>query len=224
MSQGFANSCNPYFINLGLKVGGEKLLQVANLFGFGQPMIFAPGLSSDAGTLPSAQELQEPAAVGNFSMGQGNLMVTPVQVACMISAIANDGLLPTARLVKGIYTPGTGVTQNPGAIPESIISPQIAETIKGFMIKTVNEGTGMPAKPVYGGAGGKTSTAETGWVQNGKAINEAWFAGFYPAQSPKYAIVAVCENGTAGGADAGPVFKSIADSLAPLCGFPKVNN
>jgi len=104
-----------------------------------------------------------------------------------------------------------------------VISTQIANTVKSFMIKTVDQGTGMPAKPAYGGAGGKTSTAQTGWVQDGKNVNQAWFAGFYPAQSPKYAIVAICENGTAGGADAGPVFKYIANSLAPSCGYPVVS-
>ncbi len=222
MSLAFANSCNTYFITVGEKVGGAKLLQMAKLFGFGTPTVLAPGLSTDAGGLPTANELIEPAAVGNFSIGQGDLMVTPVQVADMVSAVANGGMLPTARLVKGIYSPDGKLTEYPGAVPDRVIPSQIAETVKSFMITTVNGGTGMPAKPAYGGAGGKTSTAQTGWVQNGKAVNQAWFAGFYPAQSPKYAIVAICENGTAGGADAGPVFKYIANCLAPSCGYPTV--
>lgn len=223
MPLGFANSCNAYFINLGLRCGGAKILEMANRFGFGKPTVFAPGINSDSGTLPSEKTLINPDAVANFSIGQGDLMVTPVQIACMVSAIANGGMLPTARLVKGIYAPGGMQTDYPGAVPDRVISQQIADTVKGFMIKTVNQGTGMPAKPVYGGAGGKTSTAETGWIKNGKAINQAWFAGFYPADSPKYVIVAMCENGKAGGTDAGPVFKYIADSLAPSCGYPQVN-
>lgn len=223
MALGFANSCNTYFINLGLKCGGAKILEMANRFGFGKPTVFAPGIYSDAGTLPTAKSLLNPAAVGNFSIGQGDLMVTPVQIACMVCAIANGGMLPTARLVKGIYVPGGMQTDYPGAVPDRVVSQQVADTVKGFMIKTVNQGTGMPAKPAYGGAGGKTSTAETGWIENGKAINQAWFAGFYPADSPKYVIVAMCENGKAGGTDAGPVFKYIADSLAPSCGYPQVN-
>lgn len=224
MALGFANSCNTYFINLGLKCGGAKILEMANRLGFGKPTVFAPGIYSESGTLPTAKSLQNPAAVGNFSIGQGDLMVTPVQIACMVCAVANGGMLPTARLVKGIYAPGGMQTDYPGAVPDRVISQQIADIVKGFMIKTVNQGTGMPAKPAYGGAGGKTSTAETGWIENGKTINQAWFAGFYPADSPKYVIVAMCENGKAGGADAGPVFKYIADSLAPSCGYPQVNN
>jgi penicillin-binding protein 2 len=223
MTLAFANSCNTYFITIGLKTGGEKILEMAKRLGFGTQTVFAPGLSSDAGTLPTEKLLSSPAAVANFSIGQGDLMVTPVQVACMVSAVANGGKLVTARLVKGIYDGEKMVSEYPNAVPERVISETIADEVSGFMIKTVNEGTGMPAKPAYGGAGGKTATAETGWLKNGKAINQAWFAGFYPAESPKYAIVVMCENGTAGGADAGPVFKYIADSLAPSCGYPAVS-
>lgn len=222
MALGFANSCNPYFITVGLKTGGDKLLEMAERLGFGRQTVLAPGISSGAGTLPTAQELKAPAAVANFSMGEGSLMVTPVQVACMVSAVANGGKLPTARLVKGIYNGSKMAANYPGAVPDTVISSDIAAKVKSFMIKTVDEGTGKPAKPTYGGAGGKTATAETGWVEKGRAINQAWFAGFYPADSPKYAIVAMCENGSAGGADAGPVFKYIADFLAPMCGYPTV--
>lgn len=222
MSLGFANSCNTYFITVGEKLGGEKILEMAKRLGFGTSTVLAPGISSEAGTLPTSNKLLQPAAVGNFSIGQGDLMVTPVQVACMVSAVANGGLLPTARLVKGTYEGGV-TNEYPNAVPDKVFSKQISDTIKSFMIKTVNEGTGKPAKPNLGGAGGKTSTAETGWVKNGRTINQAWFAGFYPAQSPKYAIVAMCENGKAGGADAGPVFKYIADCLAPSCGFTSAN-
>lgn len=223
MSMGFANSCNTYFITLGLKTGGNKILDMAKRLGFGTGTTFAPGFSSDSGSLPTQAQLNVPAALANFSIGQGQLMVTPVQVAVMVSAVANGGMLPTARIVKGIYDGSKMVTEYPGAVPNRVLTAKIAQTISSFMIKTVNEGTGIPAKPKYGGAGGKTSTAETGWVQNGRAINQAWFAGFYPAASPKYAIVAMCENGTAGGVDAGPVFKYIADSLSEACGFPKVS-
>lgn len=223
MAAAFANSCNPYFITIGLKTGGDKIREMAIKMGFGRQTVFAPGIETESGSIPTSSELKAPAAVANFSMGEGDLMVTPIQVACMISAIANGGSLPTARLVKGIYDGQKMVADYPGAVADRIISPVIAQKVKSFMIKTVNEGTGLPAKPTYGGAGGKTATAETGWLKNGKMINQAWFAGFYPADSPKYAIVAMCENGKAGGADAGPVFKYIADELAPMCGYPAVN-
>jgi len=223
MSLGFENSCNPYYITLGQKTGADNILSMAKKLGFGQPSDFAPGLTSVAGSLPDAVTLKLPAALANFSMGQGEFLATPVQVARMVAAVANNGLLPTPRLVTGIVDNDLKFLKTyPGAVPDSVFSEKTADLIRQFMIKTVNEGTGKPAKPLYGGAGGKTSTAETGWVQNGKTINQAWFAGFYPAEQPKYVIVAMCENGVAGGADAGPVFKYIANALAPRCGFPVV--
>lgn len=222
MALAFANSCNPYFIKLGLDTGAQKLLETAKVFGFGKPTVLAPGLSTDAGVLPTLGQLSSPASVANFSMGQGTLMVTLVQVACMVSAVANGGTLPTARLVKGIYNGEKQVTDYPNAVADRIITEDISKQVREFMIKTVEEGTGKPAKPTYGGAGGKTATAETGWVKDGKTINQAWFAGFYPANKPKYAIIVMCENGSAGGRDAGPVFKYIADSMAQYFGYPKV--
>ncbi|HEX3025920.1 MAG TPA: penicillin-binding transpeptidase domain-containing protein [Clostridia bacterium] len=224
MSQAMANSCNVYYISLGQKIGGNKILDMAKKLGFGTSGELAPGLKPDDGVLPTSSSLEIPAALANFSMGQGNFMATPVQVARMISAVANGGLLPTPRLVKELVDDKMSVVKdNPSAVPDRVMSAEIAKTLKNFLIGTVKSGTGVPAAPTYGGAGGKTATAETGWVKNGKAINQAWFAGFYPADNPKYAIVALLENGVAGGADAGPAFKYIADSLAPSLGYPTVS-
>lgn len=196
---------------------------MANRLGFGSGMLLAPGMYSADGSLPQQSELEMPAALANFSMGQGNFLVTPIQVARMVCAVANGGLMPTPRLVKGMVDDRGNVSGSyENAVPDRVFSEDIANTVKNFMIKTVDEGTGMPAKPQNGGAGGKTATAQTGWIKDGQAIDEAWFAGFYPAQTPKYAIVAMCENGSAGGADAGPVFKYIADSLSARCGFSPV--
>lgn len=222
MSMGFANSCNTYYISLGLDIGAEKLHETALSFGFGRSTVFAPGLASDTGIVPTMLQLSSPASIANFSIGQGELMVTPVQVACMVSSVANGGKLPTAHLVKGIYDGDKMIESYSNAVADRVISEEISKKVSSFMIKTVETGTGRPAMPVYGGAGGKTATAETGWAKDGKVINQAWFAGFYPAENPKYAIVVMCENGSAGGRDAGPVFKYIADSLSQKCGFPKV--
>ena len=220
MKLALANSCNPYYITLGQKTGADKILAMAKSLGFGSSSELAPGLKTDDGILPSSEKLKLPAALANFSMGEGDFMATPVQVACMVCAVANDGLLPTPRLVKATVDEKKQVHEIPGAVPDRVFSKDIASTIRSFMIYTVDSGTGSPAKPAFGGAGGKTATAETGWLKDGKLINQAWFAGFYPAQNPQYAVVAMLENGAAGGSDAGPVFKYIADGIAPTLGYP----
>jgi penicillin-binding protein 2 len=220
MAAALSASCNIYYITLGQMLGGDKILSMASKLGFGQTQSLAPGLTPSAGVLPTANALKIPAALANFSIGQGEFMATPIQVARMLSAVVNDGKLPTPRLVKGFVDENKNFTsQNNTVTPEQVFSSSTAKQIQQFLIQTVDVGTGTPAKPAVGGAGGKTSTAQSGWLKNGKIINEAWFAGFYPADNPKYVIVVIAEDGKSGGASAGPVFKSIADNLAQYCNF-----
>lgn len=224
MSQAFANSCNTYFINLGQKLGGTDILNMATNLGLGSATSFAPGFSSDSGNLPTSSDLQMPAELANFSIGQGELLVTPIQVACIVSSVVNGGLDPTPRLVREVINNNKKVvTAYPSVVADRVYSENTAELLKQFMINTVNEGTGTSAQPEYGGAGGKTGTAQTGILLNGKTIYQAWFAGFYPAESPKYVIVTLEENGTSGAASAGPIFKYIANCLSQDCGYPAVN-
>ena len=92
------------------------------------------------------------------------------------------------------------------------------------MIDTVEYGSGQKAKPQAGGAGGKTASAQTGiYDENGKEIVHAWFAGFYPAKEPQYAIVVLAEGMESGGDYAAPVFQEIADGIAQSKGltFPE---
>ena len=223
MAGAFAKSCNTYFITVGLKTGGDKILSMAKTLGLGQVTAFAPNYISSQGNLPTADDLKISGEVANFSIGQGSLLVTPVQVARMMCAAANGGLLPTPRLVeKTVDNRLQTVKSYDSAAPVRVFSENTAKLLQSFLVKTVNEGTGTPAKPAYGGAGGKTGTAETGLIQGGKAIDRSWFAGYYPADNPQYVIVAVKENGVSGGADAGPAFKYIADYLASRCGYPQV--
>ena len=220
MEQGLSNSCNPYFITLGRMLGGDKILTMATRLGFGASVELAPGYKPAAGILPTAQELKIPAALANFSIGQGNFMATPVQVARMICAVAGGGVMPSPRLYKGTGD-ASGHVADAWSSGESkrVFTESIARQIQQFLISTVDVGTGKAAKPKVGGAGGKTGTAQTGWKVDGKTIDQAWFAGFYPADNPRYAIVVLSEAGESGGASAGPVFKDIADHLAPYCGF-----
>lgn len=220
MAGGFADSCNGYFITLGQKTGKAALLDMAKRLGFGSPSTFYPGFSSVSGSLPTLAELDAPAALANFSIGEGSFMATPLQAARMICAVADGGTLPTPRLIKRTVDENLKtVKEYPATVNDRVFSASTAATIKNFMIKTVDSGTGTAARPAYGGAGGKTGTAETGIIKNGKPVIQAWFAGFYPAENPRYVIVALKENGTSGGADAAPAFKFVADSLAFRCGY-----
>ena len=85
-----------------------------------------------------------------------------------------------------------------------------------MMVKVVEEGTGKSALPAYGGAGGKTGTAETGWEQKDKAVVQGWFAGYYPAEEPRYVMAVIAEDTNNTGSKAAPVFKEICDKIYEL--------
>lgn len=213
MRTALAMSCNTYFIALGQQLPANTLYNLAKAFRFGQSTTLCNGLESAAGTLPNTDILQSPAAIANFSFGQGELMTTPLQIASMLQTICNDGGLICPSLIQQVTArDGTVQIEQPAAATR-VLQPQTAKTLQSYMVYTVEHGTGASAKPQRVGAGGKTATAETGQTDNGREIVQAWFAGFFPDTDPKYTVVVLSEDGQTGGQSAAPVFKSVADSL-----------
>lgn len=211
------HSCNPYFISLALEVGGPALAYKAQQLGFGTRFEAAPGYFTAAGSLPTLQELSAPAAVANFGFGQGILSATPIQIATLVSAIANGGGAVTPRLVAGTTTDGNAITTATATYsPRSVFREQAAQQVKEMMIGVVEQGSGKNARPEQGGAGGKTASAQTGQYRDGEEIVHAWFSGFYPAGQPQYTIVVLAEGGDSGSDAACPIFKEIADGLYEL--------
>ena len=96
-------SCNPYFINLAIETGGEKILETAKNLGFGDPSCFGENWFSASGNLPSEEELLSKTVLASFAFGQGKLLATPIQLAVLSSAIANGGKAVTPKLVLGTY-------------------------------------------------------------------------------------------------------------------------
>lgn len=213
----FANSCNPYFIRLGISVGKERLLSLSSLFGLGKSIELCDGIVTAAGNLPSAESLKTRGDLANVSFGQGSLMATPVHIAKIISVIANGGYLVEPSLVLGEVDANGKLSKNQNQGKKTrILDTEVANKIKEYMIYTVEAGTGRVALPEKLGAGGKTASAETGWQVGGENMVQAWFSGFYPAESPKYAIVVLCEGGNSGALSCGPIFKKICDEIYNL--------
>lgn len=216
MEKALEQSCNPYFISLAQQIGGDSILTMAKHMGLGSSTELAEGFSSAAGNLPSLQQVSSPLGLANVSFGQGELLATPVQIAAMVSSIANGGYQVQPQLVLGWTEDGT-VPQPEEQASRQIFSRQTAEQLQQFMIQVVEEGSGTNAKPDSGGAGGKTASAQTGaYDESGEEIVHAWFAGFYPAEEAKYAIVVLAEGMESGGTYAAPVFKRICDNLARM--------
>jgi len=214
MKTAFSNSCNPYFIRLGLSVGKERIISMSSAMGLGSAIELCDGVVAAAGNLPSKDDIKSSGDLANISFGQGSLMATPVHIAKIISIVANGGYLVEPTLVLGeVSDDGRIINSSESKEKVRILSAEVANTIKEYMIYTVTSGTGRSANPQALGAGGKTASAETGWTVDGQALVQAWFSGFYPAEKPKYAIVVLCEGGNSGASSCAPVFKKICDLL-----------
>lgn len=216
MTGALEKSCNPYFISLIQLTGGESVAAKASAIGFGSPLELADGITAAAGRLPTYEELSVPGQEANFGFGQGYLMATPLQIAQLMAAIAGDGAAVTPKLVAGFTEDGeTPSEYTPTYSPKQVVTPSAAIQVQQMMISVVEEGSGTLAKPELLGAGGKTGSAQTGtYDENGEEIVQAWFAGFYPADDPQYAIAVLAEGMEDGGRYAAPVFKEICDGIA----------
>ncbi len=216
MHEAVAQSCNSYFINLTREMDTQHLHNMAKQLGFGRSVTLADGLVGSAGTLTSVQELTS-GELANFSFGQGKLSATPLQIATMISAIANGGQMVFPQLVVGTTKDGQQLaTIEEGYADQRVMSEESAELIRRVMILAVREGSATMARPELWGAGGKTGSAQTGVTEDGQEIVHAWFAGFYPQNNPEWSIVVFCEDGQSGSRVAAPVFADIAQGINGL--------
>lgn len=217
MEEAIEVSCNPYFINLALKLEPAQLIEMADRLGFGTSTVLADNLTAPAGTLPKAEELNSPAAVANFAFGQGTLLATPLQLASLYACIANDGGYQKPVLVEGLVDDdGNLLDETEIQPPLQAMSESTARSIQRFLTQTVEEGSGKHAKPDAGTAAGKTATAQTGWYDGEREILHTWFAGYFPADQPEYAIVVLKEDGSSGATDGAPVFKEIAEGISRI--------
>lgn len=212
-------SCNCYFIELGLQMGGGQIAKTAGIFGFGQPLYLARGLKSAAGSLPGAEALRDLGQLASVSFGQGELLATPVQIAALYNAIAQDGVYTTPSFVEGIVEEGTGRLLEDYYQPQSrrAVSANTAKTLRQMLVGVVEEGIGQEARPTQGGAGGKTGTAQTGQLDAaGNELMNYWFAGFYPAENPRYTIVVLQDGVAEPQVSSAAIFAQVANALAYL--------
>jgi cell division protein FtsI/penicillin-binding protein 2 len=217
LSQGFVSSCNPYFIQLIRLAWSSALYRMASAMSFNSALVLAPGFSTASGVFPDEGTLLQPAALANVSFGQGELTATPIHIAQMTASVVNGGSVYPARLLAGQVSTDGYITPEDEEPPIRLYSGQTAAALREMMCRVVEDGTGATARPEKGGAGGKTGTAETGWLSaDGSTMVQSWFTGFYPAQDPQFVITVVSEDAGNSKKQAAPVFKVICDELYRL--------
>ncbi|HNX27861.1 MAG TPA: penicillin-binding protein 2 [Syntrophomonadaceae bacterium] len=212
-AEAFANSCNPAFIETGLKLGRADLLKYARQLKITDPTVIG---YPDCQVGSFIQINAGQAALANASIGQQGVMITPLQIASLIATIADNGWYKSPSLVK--YTVNSeGNRQNYSAGKgERVLDAETAHAVQKLMEKCISEGTGKSAALNEVMVAGKTATSQTGIIKENQEVLNAWFGGYLPADEPRWAIVVLVEEGRSGAAEAAPIFKAIARKLLPL--------
>lgn len=197
-----AQSCNVYFFDRVAQLGAVPLLDWAARLGFGQPT--HSGLPDEAaGQLPQLDHLRQAQAAQMLSIGQGALSATPLQVVRMYAAIANGGYLIEPRLIlksaqpRGRHVPSDASSQCTDATRIKDLTPEALAVTRQGLRRVVDDPNGTAHAALRGlwpAVAGKTGTAETG----GGQADHGWFAGYTPAEEPRFAFVVVLEHGGSG--------------------------
>ena len=217
LASALEQSCNCYFIQLGLKLGGGVIEQYALRTGFGESTTIVGSLRTASGNLPSAEDLENLGQLATVSFGQGDLLATPVQVTAFMNAIANGGVYVAPSFVQGYVNGYTKtVTQSLYApVMRRAFSEETAEALRQMLAGVVENGLGQGAQPTTGKAAGKTGTAQTGRTDaDGNEKMDVWFSGFYPADAPRYTITVMMDDEVQGSEEACAVFARVASALA----------
>lgn len=203
-------SCDTTYGMLGLDIPDE-LRDTAERFGFNDEIPF--DLSTEPSVFPEIPDDEEPQRAF-AGIGQGNVAATPLQMALVAAAIANDGAVPRPRLVREITDPSGGIVErfSPETIGEAVSSDTAAE-LTDMMVGVVENGTGTAAQIEGLDVAGKTGTAQN---VEGEAPH-AWFIAFAPADDPKLAVAVLVESGgtlgseATGGQIAAPIAKAMIE-------------
>jgi len=198
----FRSSINTTFANVGVQLGGEALAGYAAAFGFGQSPPWPLGGAESSFPDPDDMDV---AHVAQAAFGQGEVLVTPLEMALVTAAVANGGQMMKPYVVDMVTDPGGAVMeQAEPALWARPISETTATTLTELMVEVVQRGTGTAAALPGVQVAGKTGTAEVA-----DAESHAWFVGFAPAWNPRVVVAVLVENGGSGGSVAAPIARKV---------------
>ena len=216
--QGAMNSCNPVFIEVGLRLGVDNYYQYFKEFGLLKKTgIDVPG---EAGTIMHDKENIGEVELATISFGQ-SFQITPIQLAATVSSIINGGTRVTPHF-------GVKVTDQEGSLVETleypqetgIVSEEVSKQVRYILEKVVSEGSGKNAAIEGRTIGGKTATSQTLPRSANRYISS--FLGFTPAEDPQ--VLGICviwdpQGVYYGGTIAAPVIRDIFENVLPYMGI-----
>ncbi len=221
--EGAENSCNPVFIEVGLRLGVERYYRYFTKFGLMEKTgIDLPG---EAGTIMHKKENMGNVELATVSFGQ-SFQITPVQLAVTVSSLINGGRRITPHFGVAVESQdGTVVEELEYPVQNGILSGETSEKLRFILEKVVSEGSGRNAGIEGYSIGGKTATSQTLPRSANRYISS--FLGFAPADDPK--VLALCiihdpEGVYYGGTVAAPVVRSIFENVLPYLGIERTEN
>ena len=218
--QGVMNSCNPVFIEVGLRLGTDKYYQYFQQFGLLEKTgIDLPG---EAGTIMHQKKDIGPVELATISFGQ-SFQITPIRLAATVCSLINGGHKITPHF-------GVEVREDDGTLLETlsykegkqIVSEQVSKTMRMILEKVVSEGGGKKAYIEGYHIGGKTATSETLPRSANKYISS--FLGFVPAEDPRILGICIINNPQGvyyGGTICAPVMRTVFENILPYLGIEK---
>lgn len=231
LKRAIEQSSNAYFIFNGLRTGIEKIIELGEKFHLGQREDL-PTLQDAKGTFPTLERVRKSdwrdGDSANICFGQGEVSVTPMQVASTYSAIANGGTVLWPRLVERIESQDPASGEPPTVTPSGLVRDHIGVSQRSLkllydamMSETEDPaGTGYPAFHRSGSllnwrVCGKTGTAQVKNEQGQMIAHNYWFASFAPYESPRYAVVVMVqsESGGSGGSVCAPIAHDIYEAI-----------
>lgn len=218
--QGIQNSCNPVFIDIGLRLGVEKFCDYYKQFGLLQ--LTGVDLPGEAGTIMHKEENIGQVELATMSFGQ-SFQVTPIQMAATVSSLVNGGTRVTPHFGVCVQNKeGETVKEFEYEAGKRIVSKETSETMQMLLERVVSEGSGKNAAVEGYAIGGKTATSQTLPRSANQYISS--FVGFAPADDPQ--ILGMCviyhpQGVYYGGTIAAPVIGNIFENIFPYLGIEK---
>ncbi len=215
--QALTQSCDTWFYRLGLRLGAAPMVEWATRFGLGRKTGVLLNGEAD-GRIPNNDYMQvtyhrrfAPGDLANFAIGQGDILISPLQMAQAMGTIANGGTLYQTRIVRQVQTLNNEVVYSypPRAIDLLKLETVTRDQLRQAMIGVVSGSDGTAGAAQVDGVkvAGKTGTAQ--WGPKAKERTAAWFAGFAPAEKSRYAFSALYEGNVRekvhGGTQAAPI-------------------
>ena len=218
--QGIQNSCNPVFIEVGLRLGVDNFYKYFQQFGL--MSLTGMDLPGEAGTIMHKKENVGQVELATISFGQ-SFQITPIQLATTVSSLINGGRRVTPHFgVKVLDKDGEEVETFEYEEKENIVSEETSATMRMLLESVVSEGSGKNAYIEGYRIGGKTATSQTLPRSANKYISS--FIGFAPADNPQILGMCVIYNPQGvyyGGTIAAPVIRSIFENILPYLGIEK---